>query len=447
MSSVVRAAIVSMLLPAFLVEQERQADHRLSVGADRSVEIGAKKVATIEPYLAINPDDPKHMVASVSLANQMGDPRRSDGGGGTITCAALTSFDSGETWQRHEFPGRSCLDSWVAMLGDGHVVFLAQEGSELITFRSTTAGRTWTDTPTSFGGGFDHGSMAVDRRDNALYIVASHTVRQTNGPSRSSAFIARSDDGGATFDAKTDVTSVNLPTFPLSPVVMSTGTLVVPFRNLARSISSTPQPPLDLTWSIASADRGRTFSAPSFVADCGSRWSSVAVDASSGPHRDRIYLTCWDRAMERLYLFTTSDGGSTWSPPTLVSRGYVQNGMVAVNRQGIVGVAWFDGRDDPRGYRALFRCQHVYFTASLDGGSTFLPEVKVSTAENCPDTPQNAEAGRRWVAGGDYFGLAAAAEGSFRVLWADSREGIYQLRNSSVSVVDSSAPRAEDDRR
>ena len=170
------------------------------------------------------------MVASVSLANQMGDPRRSDGGGGTITCAALAWFDAGDTWQRHDFPGRSCVDSWVAMLRDGQVVFLAQEGSELITFRSTTGGRTWTDTPTSFGRGFDHGSMVVDWRDNALYVVASHTVRQANGTSRSSAFIARSDDGGATFNAKTDVDSMSLPTFPLSPVVMSTGTLVVPIQ-------------------------------------------------------------------------------------------------------------------------------------------------------------------------------------------------------------------------
>lgn len=149
MSLVVRAALVSMLLPVFLVAQKQQADRRLQVGVDRSVDIGARTVATVEPYLAINPTDPKHMVASVSLANQMGDPRRSDGGGGTITCAALASFDAGETWQRHDFPGRSCLDSWVAMLRDGLVVFLAQEGSELITFRSTTGGRTWADTPGS----------------------------------------------------------------------------------------------------------------------------------------------------------------------------------------------------------------------------------------------------------------------------------------------------------
>ena len=92
------------------------------------------------------------------------------------------------------------------MLRDGHVVFLAQDGSELFAFQSTNGGRTWADTSTRCGRGFDHGSMVVDRRDNALYVVASHTVRLADGMSRSSAFIARLEDGGATLDASTDVT-------------------------------------------------------------------------------------------------------------------------------------------------------------------------------------------------------------------------------------------------
>jgi hypothetical protein len=62
-----------MLLPVFLMGQEPQADRRFHVGVDRPVDIGARTVATVEPYLAIDPYDPKHMVASVSLANQMGD--------------------------------------------------------------------------------------------------------------------------------------------------------------------------------------------------------------------------------------------------------------------------------------------------------------------------------------------------------------------------------------
>jgi hypothetical protein len=76
----------------------------------------------------------------------------------------------------------------------------------------------------------------------------------------------------------------------------------------------------------------------------------------------------------------------------------------------------------------------VFFTASRDGGETFLPEVKVSSAENCPITPANGEAGWRWPTGGDYHGLAADAAGRFHLVWADSRDGIYQLRTASATV-------------
>ena len=135
----------------------------------------------------------------------------------------------------------------------------------------------------------------------------------------------------------------------------------------------------------------------------------------------------------------TQPGSSeTWSDPVVVNRSSyfrpVQTAAIAVNRDGIVGISWYDARNDPREYRGTFRCQEVFFAASLDGGRTFLPEVKVSTAENCPDTPANGEAGRLFVAGGDYHGLAAAADGRFHLVWADSREGIYQLRTAVVRV-------------
>jgi hypothetical protein len=125
-----------------------------------------------------------------------------------------------------------------------------------------------------------------------------------------------------------------------------------------------------------------------------------------------------------------------WSAPAIINpgQGPAQTAAVAVNRDGVVGVSWYDGRGDPRGYRRDSRCQHVYFAASLDGGRTFLPDVRISSAENCSDTPANGEAGRRWKAGGEYHGLAATADGRFHLLWADSRDGIYQLRTASVRV-------------
>ena len=106
-----------------------------------------------------------------------------------------------------------------------------------------------------------------------------------------------------------------------------------------------------------------------------------------------------------------------------------QTPSVAVNGEGVVGVTWYERRKEAGG-----ECQHVYFTASLDGGKTFLPEVRVSSAPSCPATPRNGRAGTRWPAGGDYSGLVAAADGTFHVLWADSRDGIYRLRTAPITV-------------
>jgi hypothetical protein len=213
----------------------------------------------------------------------------------------------------------------------------------------------------------------------------------------------------------------------MNPVLLSDGALIVPFNSFLPKSSP--------VWIVTSKDGGRTFSPPVFVTDvCGTSFSQLGVDASTGPYRDRLYWTCSDST--QIYVLHSSDRGETWSGPTVVNRssGPVHNPVITVNRSGVVAVSWYDAREDPRSYRDTFRCQHVFFAASLDGGQTFLPDVKVSSAENCPDTPANGEAGARWKAGGDYHGLAATADGRFQLLWADSREGVYQLRTAQVQV-------------
>jgi hypothetical protein len=102
---------------------------------------------------------------------------------------------------------------------------------------------------------------------------------------------------------------------------------------------------------------------------------------------------------------------------------------VAVNKHGVIGVSWIDGRDDPSG-----RCDALYFTASLDGGETFLPERRVSSARSCPDSAANGGAFKRWPHGGDYYGLTAMADGRFHLFWADGRAGTFQLWAANVQV-------------
>ena len=413
-------------------------DSIIKVGQDRPVAINARGLSTIEPHLVADPFDPNHLLAGVFLVSKLGDPRNPNFET-DIACAALTSFDGGQRWLRHDFPVKGCADPWVALLPTGSAIFLATlVRSELLAYRSTDGGRIWSDTAVRFGRGHDHGTLGIDatggRLGGSVYVVSHQGTRDSAGTSRSAVFVARSPDGGVTFAVPTRIIPSSLPTFADNPVIVSDGGLVVPFVSYGRA--TVDEGRFDLVWSVTSGDGGATFSVPRYVAECAGQWGQLAVDASASTFRDRLYWVCWDRSNRHIYAYYSANRGETWSNPVVVNRGSgpVQTAALAVNRDGVVAVSWYDGREDPREYRGRFQCQRVFFSASLDGGHTFLPDVRVSSAENCSDTPANGEAGRRWNAGGDYHGLAAAADGRFHLLWADSREGIYQLRTATVSV-------------
>ena len=103
--------------------------------------------------------------------------------------------------------------------------------------------------------------------------------------------------------------------------------------------------------------------------------------------------------------------------------------MLAVNPDGVVGIAWYDRRINPHA-----ACQHTYFTASLDGGRSVLPPVRLSQAESCLEGPGNAWVANSWPMGGDYGSLVIDGDGRFHIVWADSRSGRSALRRAVVSV-------------
>ncbi len=419
----------------------------IEVGEDRPVEIGAAGLSTVEPYLTIDPRDPSHLIAGVFLVERLSDPRTPAVRPSIMNCAALTTFDGGESWLRHDFPERFCLDPWVAILEDGSAVFQAQTSGELFQYRSTDGGRSWSEEPYGFGDGFDHGTLIVDRSsgpfDGSLYTVANRFISTDDGQARGAIFVARSSDGGRTYPDPVELVPSNLFSFPMNPVVLSDGTLVVPFVSFSRPSTEggvlLDAPP---SWVVVSTDGGESFSPPRYVTDlCARGFPELAVGAPDGPHADRLYFVCHDLAHQHVYLHNSDDQGETWSAPVVVNAGsgadpYVQNVAIATNAQGVVAVSWYDARNDPRGYRGTVRCQELFFAASLDGGDAFLSEVGVSSEENCADTPENGETGRRWVAGGDYHGLVATPDGTFHLLWADSRAGRYQLRTATMTVPD-----------
>jgi hypothetical protein len=186
---------------------------------------------------------------------------------------------------------------------------------------------------------------------------------------------------------------------------------------------------------------------------------SLAIDGRSELFRDRIYLAWTDERSghARIYFSSSSDRGLTWTKPRAIDdvspalARRTDNFMptLAVNKDGVVGITWNDRRDAPDGIGWTTR-----FTASLDGGETWLPSVAVSErparftegvagedvggyVEEAPfaDGPLTLHV---VLSGGpmagDTAGLSADANGVFHAVWIDNRSGRGQIYTSPVTV-------------
>ena len=396
----------------------------------------------VEPHLAVHPSDPKRLLAAAIVVPN-GDFTQTD-------CAAFSSSDGGATWTRRDLGLKQCADPWVAILPDGISVLSVLDGEgSLLVYRSADAGATWTKTA-DLGAGHDHETLAVDASSGALYLLSAQASPEpSSGRRRDSVFAARSDDGGRTFGPPARYVPSNLSMNTMTGAVLSDGSLAVSYTEFARPSEKEGQVWLDpiRAMLVRSYDAGKAFASPTWIAEgCGRSFPELVADASAGGSRDRLYFLCNGRASgvsampdyERVMLWSSADRGERWSEPVTVAggggRSYVRNAMVAVNRDGVVGVSWYDGRNENNRTRQIFQCLDLYFAASFDGGKTFAPETRVSSESSCGDAPANGSAKYRWPAGGDYHGLVARADGAFQILWADSRDGRYRLRTATVET-------------
>lgn len=437
-----RMMYLLLCLAVSVAAQSPPSKSSLQVGGERLVASDSQYRALVEPHLAVDSSKPNHWLVGVIVI--AGDYSHQD-------CAALTSHDGGKTWSRHDFGLYQCADPWVAFLADGTALFTllatrtkAQEGIELLVYRSNNAGRTWSE-PVSLGPGHDHQTIALDRsggaRDGTLYVTSALDGRESvTGKVRPILFVARSRDGGRSFGPPVRLFPGSLQVNAMNPVVLSDGMLVASFADFGyRRLDGSLRLERERSWILLSGDGAQSFSAPIFISEsCARSWGWLET-VSSGPFRDRLFWLCTDGSYENILFQYSPDLGERWSKPVAVNRGsgtrpYVRTPMMAVSPEGVVGVSWYDGRNDRAAFKGNFRCQEFFFTVSLDGGESFLPEVKVSGGKSCPLTPKNGEVGLRFPAGGDYSGLVAAPGGRFHLVWSDSRNGVFELWTATAIV-------------
>jgi len=312
-----------------------------------------------------------------------------------------------------------------------------------------------TKAPYGDGSSYDQPKIAVDstggKFSGTVYVSSSQGIKlpPVKGVFRTS--ILRSTDGGKTFSNPVQILPNNFNNQNGNQVVLSDGTLVASFVELGVNDKRLKHPRL---WVVKSNDGGQTFSNPYLVAELDgySAFPTMAADQSAGAYRDRLYIVEHIRVggYSNIFLWHSADKGATWSEAVRVNDNQEnevaqRQPAVAVSKDGIVGVIWHDRRNwtaDERRKDPNNECSEIFFSASLDGGRTFLPNVRVST-QSCPGVPGNRipafGAGsvsifENYPTGGDYSGLTVTSDGAFHALWADSRTGVYQLWTASIGV-------------
>jgi hypothetical protein len=415
--------------------------------------VGAEGEKHIEPWIAANPRDASNLV--VVGSRYVGDRHYYSG--------AWFTADGGATWSAGELPGMAAfrkkpsnfLDSY-ATFAPGGTAFCAVLGgpgadkADLWFYRSDDGGRRWQG-PTVLAGSFDYPRLVADLdggKPRLFVAVAGRGDQPVFGAAKRPGHgcaVLRSDDGARTFSAVNFLSMTTLQHQPIdSPWILPDGRLLVGFQDypLGKTRDETREKITHTRiYTASSGDGGKTFSTPAPVGD-GTLWDTmvkIAVDRSDGPRRARVYAISSNRSMRPPgHHLQISNDGALWSKPApmpTAHAGPIPDGAVAVSSRGVLGVAWIQGEpgDVIRWFdKAWSSREHpwdLYFTASADGGATFAAPVAVLKTPSRTDTKLT-----RWPYGTDYISLATPPDGSFHLLWVDTRDGRGEVQTAKIEV-------------
>lgn len=484
-----------LVLSAFIVSSTASAEtaqETMVIHAGTNVQVSAalRNTPHYETILAADPSDARRLMACSMY--EVAQPTSSVYG--TIV---YISTDGGERWK----PTLKALGSgWgtgdpACAFGRNGYAYFAELGERkgpdghdhghTVLYASHDGGETW-------------GKPHVERQSDREYITVDTTGGRFNGrvyvnaamdtqsldndPRRvnqitNNVGVLVSSDHGRSFELEALLSPLdNHYTFADgNAVVLTDGTYVVLYPDLLNEYAK-PDVPGEITFGlkvIASSDGAYSFTKSVTVSTYTTQVfgvvsipPTIAADTSTGPFRNRLYVA-WaglSDGRSQIFLAYSSDKGKTWSAPVSVSddvarasgKGPDDNEpTVAVNREGVVGVSWMDRRDSAHdlGY-------YERFTASFDGGETFLPSVRVATSpaefyRGSNIVLDGASSGggsidsylryqplrvtigydsRFSFIGGDTEGLVADSDGVFHALWVDNRTGIPQVWTAPITV-------------
>jgi hypothetical protein len=404
----------------------------VQVSSDLLPADSAAQAAThAEPSLDANPTNPSNLLGAWQ------ENRFSTGGARATGYGA--SSDGGQTWTRGLIPNSTkadggpwekASDPWVAF-GRYNRVYLANllfndsdPNNSIGVSVSTDGGFSWADPVTVTSSDIDFSdkeAIAVDVFPGSPNFGTVYVAWDLNVPTPTTVkqwlMVARSIDGGATYQAPVRIRKKGSGNIGAIPRVAPDGTVYVVW--LADVASGS------VFFISHSEDGGQSWSRWQAITDVnangqpgirdGAGLPSFAVDSITGD----LYVAWQDSRFggtDQAALIKSTDHGQTWSSPMRVSDGpsdaaaFTVSVAAAGNR---VAVSYYSLQNDPQ-RRFLV---DEYVRISTDGGLTFAPSARATAASF--DVRQAAQAGPHVSFLGDYAGLAPA-DNTFHLLWINA---------------------------
>jgi ELWxxDGT repeat protein len=417
----------------------------------------------VEPYVAVNPTNPKNVVATWQQDHWSNAAGRGIGAG--------VSFDGGLTWQEVVIPGITLVsggqyqragDTWLSFAPNGDLYestlagnitqasHLAPKENAVLVSKSTDGGLTWGNPiPVIQDGNSDRfddkDSITADPTNSNLVYAVWERVNHFSPYVQAVTKFVRSTDGGRTWEAPRDIfASPNNDTNTGHQIlVRPDGTLIDLFTEITTHGSGTA---LQLM-ALRSTDKGLTWSAPIPASQL---LPAGAIDPDTGqgiddagelahyavdPGNGNLYAVWADGRFSNfqynsIAFAMSTDGGLTWSTPIRVNQ--TPDTIPAANRQalvpsvavaqdGTVAVTYYDFRNNTSaaGVATDYWMVHAHPQNGLTNPSSWREENRLTNVSF--DFEQaTPRFGGPFI--GDYEGLAAAGN-SFYAVWTQPHDG------------------------
>ena len=333
-----------------------------------------------------------------------------DATGASLQLRAYTSTDQGATWNFHSTPSGTQTDVDREIMWIDHnasspfrdqIYVTWHTGTVQFARRTTGSGAAW-QAPMQLSAGETTGNgIGGDVKSNANGDVF---VFWEDADGSQNIYFAKSTDGGGTFGSPITVAPIKADSRKLSipadsgrksRVYVSAGVYHTTTKDLAYVV-----------WADLSGETGCT--------------------TGSGPGTDAT-----SACKTRVWLTRSTDGGATWSTPSMVNNQSGKNDQafprLAVDEtDGKLMLVYYDTVNDASRLKT-----ELFMQTSVDDGLTWSTATKVSSAQT-DETAASANAGNQY---GDYIGLHGHA-GAFFPAWTDRRNGTSEeIWSAKLAVV------------